>query len=531
MSVPIRTTLATLPDGTIGHDLSDSELARYLKEHCDRDVDKRRELDHQLRDVLFCDGGVAEMHKRVDLWFRTEAVRERVKRMIEDARFSNATKRIVGEMSTVYAEPATRTVGGSDDNQRRYAQLCEAMCLDEENDRVNQQFNLHRAIIVGPRVRPVGGSIVVDDTGKARVEPDGHEVVLDVHSAATARAVMHPNDNTLVVAWLTRCEFRTVRGALSVKAEWMLWSDHEWEYLDGGFKPIAGTRIEHGLGVNKWIPISTGAKSTPDFWPGDEGADLIAAHITGWMVEALMIKETKAATNQAVIQGDVTTAARGQAMDSESPIEIPDGSTVTTVELGTDTETHRAAADHALERAGNNYGLSMAALKHQGVQSAEARELMLAPVRERRKRQVKPFRRFERTLAALLSIMTKKWAPRLAFDSIEWGINFGEPQVLLSKKERLELFRTEREMGLDNTVAFLMRENPDLSFDQAKAQILENIDLETWRVTSMRALQAIAGGTSEPVPDGTGQSPPDGAVSNDNDDSGAATAPAFQEAA
>lgn len=492
MTLPIRTVLATLPSGEYGVDLRDDELAAYLRLHCDRQVDRDREQDHRLRDVLFCDGGVDEMKKRVDKWFDNDTVRMRIKRMIEDSRYSNATKRIVGEMSTVYAEPATRFVGGSAENQKRYEDLVESMQLDEENERINQQFNLHRAIIVTPRVR-----------GSASAP----EVVLDVHSAATARAVMHPNDNTLVVGWLTRCEFRTVRGAFTEPAAWLLTTDHERELLDKDFRPIPGTHKEHGLGVNPWIPISTGAKSTPDFWPGEEGADITAGHISGWMVEALMIKETKTATKQPVFSGDATTMARNQALDSGGVIETPEGTSVTTVDIGTDVNTFITSADHSLERVANNHGLSMAGLKHQGVQSAEARELMLAPVRERRKKQVKKFRGYERQLVVVMTLVLAIHAPSLAFQADGWRINFGEPQVLLSKEQRLAIFETERRLGLDNTISFMRREDPDLTEEQAWEQMFGNVDVELKRNEAMRPLQAVSGSMGAATPGTDEQSP------------------------
>lgn len=490
MTRPIRTTLAVLPSGDYGVDLRDHDLARYLREHCDRPSDRDREKDHILRDLLFADGGVDEMKRRVDQWFENVDVQNRVKRMIADARFSNATKRIVNEMSTVYAEPAIRSVGVDADNQRRYRALIEMMQLDDENERVNQQYNLHRAIIVTPRVRGEGDNI---------------DVAIDIHSAATARAVMHPNDNTLVVGWLTRCQFRTVRGAFADPAAWLLTTEHEFEYLRADFMPIAGTYTEHGIGMNPWIPITSGAKSTPDFWPGEEGADITAGHISGWMVEALMIKETKTATKQPVFSGDATSMSRNQALDSGGVIETPEGTSVTTVDIGTDISTFITSADHSLERLANGYGLSLAGLKHQGVQSAQARELMLAPVRERRKKQVKKFRAYERRLALVMERILAKHAPsEMQFIAVDWSIDFGEPQVLLSKVERLSIFETERRLGLDNTVRFHMRENPDLTPEQVASELIDNIEVETEHQSMMRPLYAVNGalGATNVTPSG-----------------------------
>lgn len=487
MTIPIRDVLATLPSGELGASLKDDELQAYLKRHCDREADRKREKQHLLRDALYQDGGIEEVSRIVDQIFKSEVVRERVKKMLPIARFSNPMKRIVMETSTCYAEPAAREVGGSESNQTKYAELVEAMCFDEEMAHINEAFTRHRAVIVAPRVR---GPL------------DAPEVVLDMHSAATARAVMHPNDNTLVVGWLTRCQLRSVRGAYETPAEWLLTTDHEWEFLTKDFRPIPSTYTEHGWGVNRWVAISSAPKSQPDFWPGDDGEDLVSASVINLIVEALMFKETNTASRVPVVSGDTSAMPRGQDLDSASAFVAPEGVSITTVEIGTDIEVFMKAADHALERAGNNYGLSLANLTHQGVQSAEARELMLAPVRERRRKQVKQFRRFERELATVLATVLAVSAPSLAFEAVDWKIDFGEPQVLLSKKERLEIFETERQMGLDNTFSFKQRENPDLTFEQSVDEVMFNIEKETERNVAMRPLQAISGSLGADVPDG-----------------------------
>lgn len=491
MTIPVRDVLAVLPSGQMGIRLSDSELSRYLRDHCNRAQDVDRETRHRLREVLFGDGGVEEMEKRIDRWFEHEENRQRIKRMVADSRFSNVTRRIVTEKSTVYAEPAQRWVGGSEENQRKYADLVERMNLDEENERICQAYNLHRAIIVGPRVRWSSG---VPGQG----DPD---VVLDCHSAATARPVMHPNDNTLVVAWLTRCERRTVRGALSKPTAWLMTDSVAWEELDEDFNPIPESRIEHGFGLMPWIPITTGSKAQVDFWPGEEGEDVTSGHLVGWLFHSLMVKETKSTARVPVISGDTTTMARDQALDSVGAIEASEGTSITSIEIGTDVETFIKADDHQLERLANNHGMSIEAIRQQGAQSADARELALAPMRERRKKQVKVFRRYERALAVMVSVVTATMAPDLTYDPDGWRMNFGEPQVVLSKRERLDIFEKERSLGLDNTVAFMMREDPDLTEESAWDLILKNIDVETERVRAMRELQAASGALGAEVPE------------------------------
>lgn len=495
MTRPLTEMLAVLPDGSSAPPLEVHELSRFLREQLGTEAEAARNARHALRDAMFADGGDDHMAQVIEATFEDRRVRDKRRAMIPHAKFSNCLKRIVGELSTVYAEPAVRSVGGTDENARRYADLVEAMDLDGQMEFVNQMLNLHRALFVAPRVA---------------LDGDQPIMVLDIATPATVRVLTSPIDRTRIIGVAVRVDMPMVRSPWAHRPEWQLWTDHEAMYLDRDFAPIAGTIEEHGLGMNRWIALSYRSTATPGFWPGREGDDLVAARVTEWLSDILLIKETKSATKQPIVSGDASTMARNQAADSETPIEAPEGVTVSTIDMGTDPSQFITTSDHVLERAGNNYGLSMATLTHQGVQSAEARELMLAPVRERRKKQIKIFRAFERRLAVTMAAVARRYAPALAFDVADWAIDFGETQVLLSKRDRLEIFATERAAGLTNTVAFLRRENPDIRSDeQALAILAENIAMETTRNLLMRPLQRISGSLGADTPSGT--RPPDAA--------------------
>ncbi len=479
MTSSIYETLGMLPTGERGHRLDEIELTRYLRETVGTDAEKRRNARHALRDELYRDGGDDHMYRVIGEVFEDASVKEKRRKMIPHAKFSNCLKRIVGEMSMVYASPAVRAVGGSEENQATYRDLIASMSLDEQLGVVNEMLNLHRALIVGPRVR---------------LSLDGvPEMVLDIATPATVRAVTLPHDRTCVVGWLVRVDMPLVRNPWAAKPAWALWTDHEMMYRDENLAPIEGTRVEHGIGMSRWVPISYAAVAVPGFWPGCEGEDLVSARVTEWLTDILMIKETKSNTKQPIVSGDTTTMARAQAADSETPIEAPEGVSVSTVDMGTDPDMFIKASDHVLERAGNNYGLSMAALKHQGVQSAEAREIMLAPIRERRGKQEKIFRRFEARLARVMAAVAKAYAPALAFDPDGWRVDFGEIRVAMSKRERLDLFERERKLKLTNTVAFKMSENPDIDATQAVDEIEGNIETETMLAVMSRPLAAVTG--------------------------------------
>jgi hypothetical protein len=514
VTVSILQALAMLPTGEAGIPLSREELSDYLRDKAKltSDGEKARNERHALRDRLYRDGGDDDMKKKIGEVFENEKVITKRRAFVELAKFSNVTKRIVGELSTVYAEPARRYVDGGAANQAKYDALLKALGFDEQMAVANQMLNLHRALLVGPRVRK---------------NADGtREMVIDIATPSTVRAVLNPMDTTQVFGWLIRVDMplaRTPAAWGERKPSWVLWTDHEWSYLDERLMPL-GAWVEHGLGLNRWVPLTYAATATPGFWPGCEGEDLVSAHMMGWLAAILMVKETKSNTKQPLVQGDVSAMARDQVADSDVPILAPEGVTVTTIDVGTDPDVFIKTESHALKRTGNNYGLSMDVIEQQGAQSADAREIILAPLRERRRKQITIMRRFEHRLAEVMARICEVDMPDAAFSVEGWRIDFGETMALLSKKERLDIFEKERSLGLTDTVAFIMSENPDIDEDTARADQAEHIANETERITLMRGMQALSGamGTQSPAPDITQQQPPN---------AGPANAPPMAEAA
>jgi hypothetical protein len=485
VTVPIAQVLATLPSGDGGRPLNDLELGTYLREHLDTDAEKARNARHVRRDELYRDGSTRHILELVERVFEDRTVRELRKRLVPLARYANLVKRVVRETSTMYSEPARRYVGGGEANQRAYDRLIgdEGVRLDAVAQEVNRLHNLHRSLLVGYRVR---------------VNPDGSKTpVLDVATPSIVRAILHPNDPSLVVGWLIRSSFRTARSLIGLPRQpvWALWTDHEYGYLDESMIPV-GPLVPHGFGVNRWVPLSY-AVNHPGFWPGEEGEDLVSAQLALGLIAVLLVKETKSATQQTFLTGDTSAMDRAQSLDTERPGSVPEGVGVLTVDMSVDPAQFIAPSDHIEERAGNGYGLSGPLLRHQGVQSAEARELMRMPLRELRKEQTQTYRVFEKQLARVMAAVTAKDWPEAAFSVDDWAIDFGEGQTPLSEREALALFLDKRAAGVDNTIDYVRRLNPDLPDDEAaRAEILTNISVETWRVGEMRDLQAMSGGMS-----------------------------------
>ena len=481
MTRPIAEILATLPSGRLGIPLGEAEMGAYLKKHYGGPDEEDRRARHKRRDEMFRDGGCEYMRGVVNEMFEDDGVKARRRAWVPHARFSNSLKRIVREVSTVYAEPATRTVGGGEANEKKFADLAEAVLLDEVMEHANHMLNLHRAVLIGPRVW-------VDEDGAP-------SLAIDVVSPANAFAVVHPNNTTRVIGWGIKVEYRSARTEWVREPAWQLWTAHEVMFLDKDFVPIGGTAREHGLGVNPWLALTYSAEAVAGFWPGEEGEDLVAAQVSIWFAGILLLKETKSATKMPQVIGDTSAAPRGQPLDSDVPAQFGEGVSVQTVDMSMDPAQFTAPSDHVLQRTGANYGLSMGMLAQEGTQSAEARELMLEPLRHLRRKQIKTFRRAERALVSLIVAVLKVDAPALVFEVVAFGVNFGEPQVLTNEAERLANYEKRKALGFDNPVAYYRKYvDPDCPSDAAAINaITRNVEHSTLLVRLMKDLMALSG--------------------------------------
>ena len=487
--VSILEALAIDPMGDPTEALTLSDLSGYLVKHLGTDFEKKRNAMHALRDELYKDGGNDHMAKVIDHVFVDMQVRTLRKNWIEYAKFNNALKRVVNELSTVYAVPAVRSVNGASDNEK-YQRLLEYVSMDEQMLHISRLANLHRTMLVGFRVRK---------------RPDGtREPALDHATPANVRTVLHPNDNRIVLGWCVRRHHRTWKtmGRYFDNQEhgpaWTLWTAFERVALREDMSVIPDTYKTHDLGVCPWVPLQLSAPGT-NWWPGEEGEDLVAAHLAIWFSSILMLKEEKSSNKQTVVKGESTQSARGQAGDSEVPLELADGQSVQTIDTGMDLAQFRLTADHILQNAAQNYGMSPGIITHQGVQSAEARELMRMPLRELRLQQQIPFRRFEELLAHVISAVLKVDLPELAFDADGFRIKYGETQTPQTAVDKINTMLAGRAAGITDTVEFVMDEN-DLPEDEAVAAIAEHVARETWRNQIMRPLVAISGSMGAQMP-------------------------------
>jgi hypothetical protein len=468
----IREALARSPKGP-GAPLSWDDVGRWLRTCIEKD--ERRRMLARRRHELYVGAGDEDMERFIREVFRDPEVIKRRREWVEKAKFNNVIRRLVNERSTCYSVPAIRTVGRSRDNEH-YQEVQRLSRQHEVFLRINRWGNLHHNLAVGPRVTDA---------------PDGGKrPTIDVVSADGFFAVADPVEPSKLIALGFELKF-SAPGS-DGWPRWVVWTDQEWFYVAPSGHIMTETVHEHGYPRMPWVLFQMEPPSGRllDEAPEEE---LVAAHRSVWFENILLLKESKSATKQPILAGDLAPAARGQAADSEVPIETPDGVAVNVVDMSMDLSMFRSTAQHIYETAAANCGLPPAVLMHQGVQSAEARELMLQPLKEQRRTQQVYLREFEREFAQVQSMVIGREMPELAFSVEGWSVDFGEQRTPLDPKTALEVFEQERRLGLTDTLEELQRRNPDATVKQAMSELERHIDSEIWRNELMRPLQEISG--------------------------------------
>lgn len=477
MTSSIRQTLGRKPGGTFDV-LGWSQVGSYLlANYLDNHEEKERQKRAKERQRFYECRGDEDMLTMLGAVYSNAEVIELRRQWIGFAKYNNVLRRAVNELATVYSEPARRSVSGTPLNMARYEVVLRMCRFDEVARQINRLAVLHRAVAVRPRMR---------ETPAGQWEP-----VIDVLTPANFNAIRDPLDPGMLVGLTYENSYR-LSDSINPGPRWSFDGWHESFQVTSYGTPAEGTLFEHGLGRMPWVLVALDPPSGSLFDSGT-GDDLLAAQKAVQFLSILHLKESKSATKQTVVSGDLSRAALGQVNDTDRTGQLPEGTVMTTVDRSTDVSVFLAGARHVGETAGSNYGISPSVMRGDSVASADARELQRLPLRELRLQQHIPFREFERQMAGLLSIVVAQRRPDLAFDVDGWGIDFADPQTPLGTKEALEVFEHERRLTVTSTKKFLMGRNPDLDAEQADALIKENIQDELDRNEAMRPLQQVSG--------------------------------------
>ena len=445
--------------------ISDETLARVLWHDYigNKDQEERRK-ESRIRLDFYRDRGMQHIDADISEIFKNAKVRKWRKQFVRFSLWQNCTKRIIRETSAVYSESAER---GISSNPERYSQLQREMHYDRWMRKVNRFTNLLNETLVRPDVNV--------HTGEAQLRVDTPDKFW---------AIAHPADRLTPVGYIVE-QFPGADASPSI-THYLGIDEETFFSMNKAGHIIDGTRRAHGFGR---IPAVLVHREPPDECLLDQstGRDLSSAHRTIAMLIVMMLKHQKSGTKMGYISGDTSSMPTGQPMDEEHLVNLPEGVSASTLDLGSDPKNYIDAIREVLKQIAANYGIpaSVYDLTYQATSGFEI-NLKRIGLREVRRDQIIDYRPIERDIAEILALVLKRANNPLKYSMDGWSINFGELEAPTDPLKTLELWVRLEKLHLIDRVQMYRNLNPEATLEEAVKVIDANRDRQIERIRYMQ---------------------------------------------
>lgn len=434
-----------------------------------REMARRQRAADRVR--LYRDDYGDLLRRKIGQWFDNSTVKSRVSKFADLGSSQAIFKRIVNTVARpVYAVSPVRTID-PESEQQVFASLAAEVRLNEKMDAACRLATACNTVFLYTRYVERLGKIVVDI-----LTPDMVTVIPD------------PDDVTRELGLIYQREVRRRDG--TIEKVHVFWDDtHTFQIAgNGAILPFAGDSESirrHGLPRMPFLAIHR-QERVGGYWDNTTGDDAVAAQLACSLLNVLSIRLLKAqGFNQILVEGDIPAFPKGQILDEEGAVQVPEGTSVNTLALKTDANHYQSLADSIKTDAAANHGISRARLNQdraeassdEGLQEerADAVKIMFAAELEQ----------FE--ILKMVSLEHKKY--RLSPDAT-MSLDFGEWQHRVDEKTMLELWDQKRSMGIACVLDHIKSVNPEIADDaQAWAELERNLKAETKWVEKKRALE------------------------------------------
>ena len=266
------------------------------------------------------------------------------------------------------------------------------------------------------------------------------------------------------------------------RERWAYWSDEEHYYIDkeGGEDKIVpvedNEEMVNPFGTLPFVFLHNGWRDET-FWDMFTGDDLtggtidMAVHLT-FLNHIIKTQSFK----QLVGKGDNVGELLGQVLDPLSILTLTGQNTeIDVLDLQSNyDQLHKVAQDLANNIA-VNYGISPSQFRMTGsVSSGFALQMENLKLDRFTVEQQSDFKIYEQELFELIKVVSEVYGKSLGDGDM--FVDFVEPNYPASEQEQLEIDQTKIDMGLTKTADILMRENPDLTEEDARVKVDENIN-------------------------------------------------------
>jgi len=266
------------------------------------------------------------------------------------------------------------------------------------------------------------------------------------------------------------------------KERWAYWSVDEHYYIDksSGEDTIVAVEdndeMENPFGVLPFVYLHSGWRDET-FWDSFTGDDLtggtidMAVHLT-FLNHIIKTQSFK----QLVGKGDNVGELLGQVLDPLSILTLTGQNTeISVLDLQSNYEQlHRVAQDLANNLA-ISYGVSPSQFRMTS-QASSGFALQMENLKLDRftLEQQQDFKVYEQELFGMLKMVSDYYGNPIGEGSM--SVDFVEPNYPASESEQLTVDQQAIEMGLTKSIDILMRKNPDLTEEDAKAQVALNLN-------------------------------------------------------
>lgn len=349
----------------------------------------------------------------------------------------NIVKKIIVNLSQTYREPPVRTLdGGSEADQKLYAEILEQSSFDVKMKQASRYTKLLKTILIRPvwrndqlQIDILTGNLLDIETGSS---PEQLEKVLITDYGKTGKIE---------------------------DISYSLWTAESWSRLD--YQGNILEQADNPYSVLPFLPVFEFPPVSSSFWlPG--GADIIS------LQEAINIKLTDLIhllQMQSFGVGYIKGSQGGGSLrtDPGSLVELPENG-----EIGFKAQQAKinevvGAIDKLIKWACVSNGLSAASMSTDAsVQSGVSKAWDNKELSEMRLDDIANFRRVEKDLFSLMRIVFNVHSSKKLSESATLKIDFAEVEMKLSAVEQGQADDLKIAQGVLSPVDVLMRENPDI---------------------------------------------------------------------
>lgn len=281
----------------------------------------------------------------------------------------------------------------------------------------------------------------------------------------------------------------------------VVWDDEETFELAQNMTVVFGvprsTRETGHPGVLPFVPIHM-RERTDAYFDTSSGSDLEAGQGAISTTAAMAFRQLQlGGHSQYGVNGDPAGFPRGQTLDGENPVMAGEGNTLTVVSPPQPPDGHLRVIETIAMMVAANYGVSRDRM------NAKGGEADMVALLERREEMIRIFADVERRAFQIAKVISQSHVDpdkRIPDDAEIVEIDFAEISHKVERIRLLDIWEREIKIGIRSAEDCVRADNPEILTDeQARAEIVRNLESRAWMVDMLKRLNLRdGGGVGEP---------------------------------